>query len=233
MAFRPVGHEGGVVQQAVKTAPRRRRKEQRPQEILQAALECFAANGFEGTRLDDVARRAGITKGTIYVYFANKEQLFAATLREKTDPVFAHLAGLMDRPAGPAIEILRDHLSFVANQMIQDPCGRDLMRILLGEGHRFPSLVDAWYADVMRPALAMVARIVEYGVARGEFRDTALGEFPQLLMAPTILCTSWSALFGERHALDLQGLFDAAIDLFANGLLRHSAPGAEGRHTRT
>lgn len=208
------------MQEAVTHGPRRRRKEQRPREILQAALECFAENGFEGTRLDDVARRAGITKGTIYVYFANKEQLFAATLREKTAPVFDHLAGLMDRPEGPAIEILRDHLSFVANHLVQDPCGRDLMRILLAEGHRFPSLVDAWYEDVLRPALAMVARIVDYGVARGEFREAAVGGFPHLLMAPTILCTSWSALFGARHPLDLHALFEAAIELFANGLLR-------------
>lgn len=209
-----------MVQQAVTNGPRRRRKEQRPREILQAALECFAENGFEGTRLDDVARRAGITKGTIYVYFANKEQLFAATLRDKTAPVFDHLAGLMDNPQGPAIDILRDHLSFAADRMVDDPCGRDLMRILLAEGHRFPSLVDAWYEDALRPALAMVARIVAYGVERGEFRDTAIGGFPQLLMAPTILCTSWTALFGARHPLDLRGLFDAAIDLFATGLLR-------------
>jgi AcrR family transcriptional regulator len=198
---------------------RRRRKAERPNEILHAALEVFSTHGFAATRLEDVAARAGITKGTIYVYFGSKEALFIAALKEKTGPVFEHLAGLMKDPQGSALEILRRHLAFAAEQMIEDPCGRDIVQILLAEGHRFPEVVDEWYAEVMAPALVAVGDILRYGVRRGEFRATSLEAFPQLIMAPIILLTTWKGLFGERRPLESRAFFDAAFDLLAKGLL--------------
>ena len=198
---------------------RRRRKAERPREILQAALETFSAKGFAATRLDDVAARAGITKGTIYVYFGSKEELFIATLTEKTRPVFDHLAALLEDLRGSALEILRRHFDVVAQHMIEDPCGRDIIRILFAEGHRFPEVVDGWYVEVLGPALAGVGEIVGYGVRRGEFRPTAVEDFPQLVMAPIILCNMWQGLFGERRPLDIRRFFDAAFDLLATGLV--------------
>ena len=204
---------------AGETGVRRRRKAERPTEILQASLEEFSANGFAATRLEDVATRAGITKGTIYIYFGSKEDLFIATLKEKSRPMIDNLQALTREEGPSAFEILRRHLAFVAEQMVEDPCGRDILRILLAEGHRFPHVVDRWSNEVLEPILAAVGGVVRQGVESGEFRSSAAAEFPQLVMAPIILCNNWLALFGERRPLDVRGFFEATVDLLARGLL--------------
>ena len=132
---------------------RRRLKTERPAAILQAALEEFSAKGFAATRLDDVAARAGITKGTIYLYFPSKEDLFVATLREKVRPILDHLRILAADPDMSAMEVLRNHVALVADHVVEDGCGRDIMRILLAEGHRFPAVVDHWSAEILNPIM--------------------------------------------------------------------------------
>jgi AcrR family transcriptional regulator len=197
---------------------RRRRKAERPQEILKAALEVFSEKGFAATRLDDIAIRAGVTKGTIYVYFESKEELFVATVKEQSEPVFQHLIALLEHPDGSALEILRQHLLFAAKQVIEDPRGCGITRIILTEGHRFPAVVDRWYIEVLGPALKAMGDILQYGVDRGEFRPTAMQNFPQLVMAPVILCHIWQGLFGDRRALDIKNAIEASLDVFAKGL---------------
>ena len=198
---------------------RRRLKAERPTTILQAALAEFSLNGFAAARLDDVAARAGITKGTIYVYFPSKEDLFVATLREKTRPVFDNLRHLSADPDNSALEVLRLHLAFVATHMVEDPCGRDIFRILLAEGHRFPSITERWFTEVMGPANEAFADVIGRGVARGEFRGGVVEGYPQLLMAPIFLYHNWQVLFGERRPLDPARFLEAAFDLLAHGLL--------------
>ena len=201
------------------TGVRRRRKAERPTLILQAALEEFSSRGYAAARLDDVAARAGITKGTIYVYFPSKEDLFVATLREKTRPIFEHLATLAADPEGSALDVLHGHLAFAAAHMFQDPCGRDIFRILLAEGHRFPRISERWYAEVMGPAIETFGAILRRGVARGEFRASAVADFPQLIMAPLFLHHNWRMLFGDARSVDLGRYLDAAFDVLAHGLL--------------
>ena len=198
---------------------RRRRKAERPTEILQAALEAFTQNGFSGTRLEDVAARAGITKGTIYVYFPSKEELFIATLKEKTRPVFEHLQSLAKDTEEPAIEILRRHLAFVTEHLIEDTCGRDIFQIMVAEGHRFPAVVDQWYQEVLEPAIGALSSVLRRGVERGEFNPAIAIDFPQLVMAPIIMHHTWQGLFAERRPLDIRRFFEAAMQLLANGLL--------------
>ena len=197
---------------------RRRRKEARPSEILDAAFDVFATNGFAGTRLDDIASRAGITKGTIYLYFGSKEDLFVATLREMTDPALENLTALMTAPKGPAIDILRENLAFAADLMVSDRRRRDVLRILMAEGARFPTLVDRWHADAVAPCCAAFQSVIDYGVARGEFRASAARDFPQLILAPIILANNWLIMFDERHPLDIRRFFDVALDVLVHGL---------------
>ena len=202
-------------------APRRqRRKAERPAEILAAALAEFSSQGFAATRLDDVAARAGITKGTIYVYFPSKEDLFVATLKELSRPLTDHLCALTDDPARSAMEILREHLAFVAARIVQDPVGRELFQILLAEGQRFPTVIRRWYAEIMEPATRSIAAVLRRGVERGEFRPGAAEDFPQLIMAPVFMCNAWTVVAGLDHPLDAPRFIDAAVDLFAHGLLR-------------
>ena len=209
-----------TIEGAPATGVRRRRKAERPTLILQAALEEFSLKGFAAARLEDVAARAGITKGTIYVYFPSKEDLFMATLSEKARPLFENLASLAADPDGSAMDILRDHLAFAAGHMIEDPCGRDIFRILLVEGHRFPGMTDRWYTEVMGPALETFAAVLRRGVLRGEFRPSIVEDFPQLVMAPLFLYQNWQMLFGDAQPLDGHRYLDAAFDLLAHGLLR-------------
>lgn len=199
---------------------RRRRKAERPAEILAAALDEFSARGFSAARLDDVARRAGVTKGTIYVYFPSKEDLFIATLKAKSQALTDNLAALTDDPDASAADILRRHMSFVAEVMVVDPCGRNILRILLAEGERFPAVVERWFAEVMDPALCAVRAVVERGIRQGEFRDGAVKDFPQLVIMPFIACNSWLALSGDKRPIDVRAFFEAAADLLGHGLLK-------------
>ncbi len=208
--------QGGIGQGGI----RRRRKAARPTEILQAALEEFSLKGFSAARLDDVAARAGITKGTIYVYFPSKEDLFVAMLKQKSQATTDNLKALTDDPKASAIDILKRHLAFVAEMMVVDPCGRNILRILLAEGERFPSVVDRWFAEVMEPALDALRAVLRRGVEQGEFRASAVADYPQLIMAPFIVCNSWLALAGSQRPIDIRRFFEEAVDLLANGLLR-------------
>ncbi len=199
---------------------RRRLKAERPTSILQAALEEFSANGYAAARLDDVAARAGITKGTIYVYFPSKEDLFMATLREKSRPVFENLQQLAANPDSSALDVLRQHLVFVAEHMVEDRRGRNIFRIMLAEGYRFPSITERWFIEFMEPASAAFAAVVRRGIAQGEFRSGLVQDYPQLLMAPIFLYHNWEVLFGDRRPLDPSSFLQAAFDLLARGLLR-------------
>jgi len=201
---------------------RRRRKDARPAEILDAAFEAFARSGFSGTRLDDVAARAGITKGTIYVYFSGKEELFVAAVKEVTRPIRENLADLtasLDEAASrPAGDILREHFGFVYGRMVADRRGRELVRMLLAEAERFPELAERWHAEVIGPCLDGLARIVRHGVRRGEFRAGAGVDYPQLLFAPVIMASTWQSLFARSRPIDLERYLDAHLDLLVAGL---------------
>ncbi len=197
---------------------RRRRKADRPTEILDAAFDAFAAEGFAGTRLDDIAARAGVTKGTIYVYFDSKEELFVAALKQMVSPALDHLRQLMASPQGPAADILREHLLFVADHMLGDHRKREIVRVLIADGTRFPALLDRWHADVVVPSCDGFSAVIAYGVQRGEFAPSTAAELPQLILAPVITAAVWRSLFGDRHPLDLKQFFATAVDTLVNGL---------------
>ncbi|ACL55769.1 TetR/AcrR family transcriptional regulator [Methylobacterium nodulans] len=197
---------------------RQRRKEERPGEILEAAFEEFALNGFAATRLDDVAARAGITKGTIYVYFPSKEELFIATFKEMVRPMMEHIRALTAAPEGSALEILRTHFRFVYDRMVADRRGRELLRMLMAEAGRFPGLADRWHDEVIGPAIETMRAVVRYGVARGEFRPTVAEVFPHLLFSPVLTASTWCSLFGDAHPLDLAGYYEAHLEMLARAL---------------
>ncbi|MFE1603108.1 TetR/AcrR family transcriptional regulator [Methylobacterium sp. ID0610] len=197
---------------------RQRRKEERPGEILEAAFEEFALKGFSATRLDDVAARAGITKGTIYVYFPNKEELFLATFREMVRPMIEHIQALTASPEGPALEILRAHFRFVYARMVADRRGREMLRMLMAEAGRFPGLAERWHDEVIGPSIAAMRTVMAYGIARGEFRCSAAEAFPHLLFSPVLTASTWLSLFGETQPLDLDGYAAAHLEMLKRTL---------------
>jgi AcrR family transcriptional regulator len=187
----------------------RRRKEERPNEILAAALEVFSAHGFEAARIDDVARKAGIAKGTIYLYFRDKEQLFRAMVRSLVQKRFDAIAGSFH---GTGEQLLRELHSRMYSQMVRNEKVRSIVRLLIAEGGRFPQLAEIYHREIIAPGMKAVRQALLRGIAAGEFRKTSAVEFPQLLVAPGVLAITWRLLHGERHRLDLDAYSKAHLE---------------------
>jgi len=193
-----------------KTSPRRRDlRLHRQEEILAAALEIFAAHGYEAARIDDVARQAGIAKGTIYLYFRDKEQLFRAVVRSLLHKRFDTVAGGFK---GTAEQLLRELLSRMYSQVVKNEKVRSIVRLLLAESGRFPELAEIYHREIIAPGMRAVRQALVHGMASGEFRKSAAVEFPQLLAAPGVLAILWRLLHGERHRLDLDAYSMAHLE---------------------
>jgi AcrR family transcriptional regulator len=202
----------------VGSAPgRQERRDTRPQEIVAAAFEEFAAKGFAATRLEDVAARARVSKGLPYLYFKTKEELFKAVVKSVVTPHFDALRGQMESTDLSSETFLKG--PFLA--FIQELVGSRralIARLLIAEGHKHPELT-AFYCDrVIAKGIEAMTGLIERGIARGEFRPTALRDYPQLLIAPVLLAVLWRALFERHHHLDTDALLKTHIDLILDAI---------------
>ena len=206
---------------ALETRPetRRRRKAERPQEILEAAFAEFSRNGYAVTTLDQIAERAGVTKGTIYVYFENKEHLFISMVREITKAGFDTVHGMFETHEGSTADLLRAQFSFIYQHIVEDRRRREVLRMLIAEAPRFPELADRYHQEILRPCLDMLRQAIRRGMDRGEFRNSAIVDLPQIVIAPIALVDLWMMMFDNRQPLDLKAYFEAHLDLVLNGLL--------------
>src|SRR6202521_2131981 len=139
-----------------RTETRRRRKAERPNEILEAAFEEFSRNGYAATTLDQVAVRAGVTKGTIYVYFENKEHLFISMVRELMKVTLDTVQDMFERHDGSTADLLRAQFSFIYQHIVEDRRRREVVRMLIAEAARFPELADRYHEEILRPCLDML-----------------------------------------------------------------------------
>ena len=201
---------------AAKPSPRRReQKLHRQEEILAAAFEVFAAHGYEATRIDDVARQAGIAKGTIYLYFRDKGHLFRAVVRSLVQKRFDAIAGSFQ---GTGEQLLRELLSRMYSQVVRNEKVRSIVRLLIAEGGRFPQLTEIYHREIIAPGMKAVRQALMHGIASGEFRKTSAVEFPQLLAAPGVLAIVWRVLHGERHRLDLDAYSKGHLEFVLDSL---------------
>ena len=192
------------------------RRDERRAAILGAALEEFAARGFAATRLDDVARRAGVAKGTIYLHFRDKESLFQELVRAMLSPLVGTIeaAALRDLPVRAVVEMIVD---LFVNE-IYGTRRKDVIRLIIAEGSRFPKLAEVYYREVIARVLPVMRARLTLAVERGELPHDALARFPQLLVAPALVAIIWNALFGRLAPLDVRGLMRAHLDvLFGAG----------------
>jgi AcrR family transcriptional regulator len=179
--------------------------------IVEAAMEEFVARGFAATRLDDIARRAGVAKGTIYLHFKDKESMFEELIRTAIVPLVGTLTG--PPPAGASI---RDALEGFARVFIQEIATTrrgDIVRLIIAEGPRFPAIADFYYREVISRGLAGMRALIELAVARGEIRSTELARFPQIMVAPAIVAVIWKSLFEGHAPLDALEMFRVHLDL--------------------
>lgn len=203
-----------------KTEPRwTRRKEARPEEITAAALELFIERGFAATRLEDIAARAGISKGTLYLYFANKEDLFKAVVREGLVSPIAEMQGLVEQYEGDSFELLR-MLVFGWWEKVGATAMSGIPKLVLAEAGNFPELVRFYLAEVVEPGLAVMIAIVERGVARGEFRRVNAEDAAQLVAAPLLQMMLWRCALEPRSArkMDPVRYLEAHLDMLRHGL---------------
>jgi AcrR family transcriptional regulator len=202
---------------------RRRRKAERPKEILEAAFEEFSRNGYASTTLDQVAERAGVTKGTIYVYFENKEHLFISMVRELTKATLDTVMEMFEQHEGSTAELLRAQFSFIYEHIVGDRRRREVLRMLIAEASRFPALADRYHDEIHRPCLDLLQKAIQRGIDRGEIRRSAIIDCPQVIIAPIALVDLWMIMYDTRHPLDLKAYFNAHLDLVLNGLLTKPA----------
>ena len=189
----------------------RRRKEARPQEITAAALAAFAENGYAATRVDDVARRAGVSKGLLYLYFQTKEELFKAVVRGLVMPRIDALTASVDTSGLTAEEFLRGpFLEFV--KTIPGSPVSIVIRLLIAEGRKHPDLVQFYWDNVVSRGLQTISELVESGVERGEFRRSAVSDLPHLVIMPVVFSMVFKLLF-EQQQLDTDKLIETHVDM--------------------
>ncbi|MHC2668632.1 AcrR family transcriptional regulator [Bradyrhizobium diazoefficiens] len=202
---------GSQMLEAAPASNRATRAAERRAAIVEAAMEEFIARGFAATRLDDIARRAGVAKGTIYLHFKDKESMFEELVRVVIVPVVARLTTLP-----PPVGSVRDLIEAFAGNFLKEVIGTrrgDLVRLIVAEGPRFPSVADFYYREVVSRGVAAMRALIELGIARGEIREKELARYPQILIAPAMIAVIWQSLF-ERHApLDARDMLRVHLDL--------------------
>ncbi|MGY5776223.1 TetR/AcrR family transcriptional regulator [Rhizobium sp. LEGMi135b] len=200
-----------------KKLTRAEQKARRPVQILDAAFEEFVERGYVATRVEDIASRIGVTKGTIYVYFETKEQLFEAMIRHISTPLEDLLIS-GNELTGTVTERLQKNIALIYDLMLNDRKLRELMRFVIAEGSRFPHIVDRHHDIFIDPLERQMQSLIDEGVKLGEFR-AAPGAFADAVVAPAIAFLFFKLLFDERRTLDKASYLEAHIDLVLHGLL--------------
>jgi AcrR family transcriptional regulator len=179
--------------------------------IVEAALDEFIARGFAATRLDDVARRAGVAKGTIYLHFKDKESMFEELVRTVIVPMVGRLHG--PPQLGGTV---RDAVEGFARMFIEEVANTrrgDIVRLIVAEGPRFPAIADFSYREVVSKGLAAMRSLIELAIARGEITQKGLARFPQIVVAPALIAVIWQSLFSRHAPLDAIEMFRVHLDL--------------------
>jgi AcrR family transcriptional regulator len=203
------------------TKPRwERRKDARPQELLAAALDLFVERGFASTRLEDVARCAGVSKGTLYLYFANKEELFKAVVRETVVPAIGAAEDVIAEFEGHSADLLRD-VVLGWWQRLGATKASGITKLIMAEAGNFPDLAKFYQEEVIARGSRMIGSLLERAIARGEFRPVDVNFTTQVLIAPMLMLVTWKHSIGpcQQDQLDPLAFLDAFLDMALHGLV--------------
>lgn len=197
---------------------RQRRKEARPAEIIEAGMREFAEHGFARTKLDDVAKRAGIAKGTIYRYFESKEALFEAALKSHAGPLFDDIERVIEAFPGSSASLIRTVIPQIYRELFASDL-HILMRIIIAESSRFPAIAEFYHRESIQRGQKLLGLIIRRGIASGEFRDGPVAELPMIVVAPALMAAVWKMTFDAIQPIPMETFTAAHIDLILNGLL--------------
>lgn len=205
-------------------AKRERRKEARPGELLAAALALFVEKGYAATRSEEVARRAGVSKGTLFLYFASKEELFKAVVRENIAGRFAEWNAEFESYMGSTAEMLH-YAMMMWWQRVGNTPAAGITKLMMSEASNFPELAAFYQQEVIEPGHDLVRRILQRGVDRGEFRAMDLELAVHTVLAPMIFLMSWRHSFGACACpgteLDPEKYLELQVQILLHGLCRH------------
>jgi AcrR family transcriptional regulator len=193
---------------AAQATGRKVKPEARRQAILDSALAEFAERGFAAARLDDVALRAGVAKGTLYLYFEDKEALFEELIRSAVAPLLDQFSRIAAAPDVSPVQALDTFFALFEKEVL----GTDrklLLRLIIAEGARFPAIAEVYYREVVTRGLRLLRGLAERASAEGAFAIEAASRYPQLIVAPLLLAVIWDNLFAKMHPLDVNGLLRA------------------------
>ncbi len=193
-----------------------RRKQDRPQEITDAALAAFAEKGYAATRVDDVAKRAGVSKGLLYLYFKTKEELFKAVIRSFVVPRIDALTEIIESSELSSEEFLRGPFLDFVKTLPGSPISV-VIRLMIAEGPKHPDLVQFYWDNVVSRGLGTISELLQRGVQTGEFRKSAVTEQPHLFIMPVLFSVVFNFLF-KKQSLDTSRLIETQFDLLITHL---------------
>jgi TetR/AcrR family transcriptional regulator len=205
-----------------------RRKEARPGELLDAALELFVAKGFAATRAEEVAAKAGVSKGTLFLYFKSKEELFEAVVRENIGNQISEGMAQIDSFPGATTDMLRFAMFEWWNR-VGNTKASGISKLVMSEASNFPALANFYHQNVVKPGRQLIRTILQRGVDRGEFRALNMDYAVYSVIAPLMFLTMWKHSLGASSIetpLNPEDYINSQADIIVNGILAASSPNA-------
>jgi AcrR family transcriptional regulator len=208
-----------TTEHAPETARWTRRKQARPGEILDAALKVFAEKGFAAARMEDIAREAGVTKGTIYLYFESKEAVFKALVREAVGTALTAVSADVAAFEGSARTLLTMVITMMGTVLI-DSDKVVLPKIVIAESANFPWLAEFYRFEVIERGLGLMTALIRRGIERGEFRPLPPEHIARMFVAPVLLSAIWRVTFSrlDPQPYDFKSLIATHLDVFFKGI---------------
>ena len=218
------------------SAKRERRKDARPGELLAAALELFVEKGFAATRAEEVAKRAGVSKGTLFLYFASKEELFKAVVRENISGRFTEWNAEFDNFQGSTADLLRYSVR-AWWERIGSTKASGITKLMMSEASNFPELATFYQHEVIQPGNDLLRRVLQRGVDRGEFEPLDLKYGVYIVLAPMLFLAMWKHSLGTCSApgmdIDPDHYITVQVETILQGLTKRSAPATPAVKTKT
>ncbi len=207
------------------TPRRARRKEARPGELIEAALALFVEKGFAATRVEEVAARAGVSKGTLFLYFPSKEDLFKAVVRETVAGRFPEWADELAEFQGDSVELVRYAMHTWWERVGMTPAS-GITTLVMAEASTFPEIASFYQNEVVAPGHELIRRILQRGIDRGEFREMPLDYAVYSLIAPMIFLLMWKHAMTPcappSQQIDPLTFIDTQVDLILSGMLKRN-----------
>ncbi len=192
-------------------AARRTSQEERRRIILDAALATFAAKGFASARIEDIAKAAGVGKGTVYLYFPDKESLFKSLIGDNLEPLIAHGAGILEASPQSPRKALSTFYALIETEVLETNRAA-LLRLMITEMPNFPDVAAYYHANLIRPGMQLVQKLLTIAHDRGELRSAKVLQVPQMVVAPILISAIWGMLFSPFGAFDRRAAFEVSLD---------------------